>query len=363
MDVLADDHRLQPDVHHSACAWVGRDAAARLYLSGSAGLGLDEHGLDHRRVFHGGRVDSCSCGIWLISLFRGKPAGDNPWNAWTLEWATTSPPPHENFHALPPIRSRRPLWDYGEPRSRRSGRRQWAERSIPFRPEKNKASVIDLHHFRNRLFRRADPRLSFLQRDAAAAGRARSDSNVLKTGIFSVCLFASSFTIWRSEVAACIETDNAQNEIGWLAATILLGGIFIVGQGMEYWDLFQQRRDCRLESFRHDIFHAHRFSRLARLRGFDRVADRARRCVWSRFQKPPRPCARRRRVVLALRRCRLGVRVLDRLPFASSPMTTRFRKAGIEERDFQDIKRRRREVHVHSLGQRPRITEVSRHQR
>ncbi len=31
------------------------------------------------------------------SLFRGKPAGDNPWEANTLEWATSSPPPHGNF--------------------------------------------------------------------------------------------------------------------------------------------------------------------------------------------------------------------------------------------------------------------------
>ncbi len=31
------------------------------------------------------------------SLFRGKPAGENPWQANTLEWATTSPPPHGNF--------------------------------------------------------------------------------------------------------------------------------------------------------------------------------------------------------------------------------------------------------------------------
>ena len=55
--------------------------------------------------------------VWNLatSFFRGKVAGDNPWNAWTLEWATTSPPPHENFVALPPIRSRRPLWDLANP--------------------------------------------------------------------------------------------------------------------------------------------------------------------------------------------------------------------------------------------------------
>ncbi len=55
--------------------------------------------------------------VWNLatSFFRGKVAGDNPWDAWTLEWATTSPPPHENFVALPPIRSRRPLWDLANP--------------------------------------------------------------------------------------------------------------------------------------------------------------------------------------------------------------------------------------------------------
>jgi heme/copper-type cytochrome/quinol oxidase subunit 1 len=50
-----------------------------------------------------------------ISLRSGKIAGDNPWDAWTLEWATTSPPPHENFTRVPPIRGRRPLWDLAHP--------------------------------------------------------------------------------------------------------------------------------------------------------------------------------------------------------------------------------------------------------
>ncbi len=55
--------------------------------------------------------------IWnvIASLRNGKPAGDNPWDAWTLEWATTSPPPVHNFDRLPPIRGRRPLWDFAHP--------------------------------------------------------------------------------------------------------------------------------------------------------------------------------------------------------------------------------------------------------
>jgi heme/copper-type cytochrome/quinol oxidase subunit 1 len=50
-----------------------------------------------------------------ISLGAGTPAGDNPWDAWTLEWATTSPPPAENFALVPPVRGRRPLWDLAHP--------------------------------------------------------------------------------------------------------------------------------------------------------------------------------------------------------------------------------------------------------
>ncbi len=37
------------------------------------------------------------------SLFRGRSAGDNPWQANTLEWATSSPPPHGNFAVAPTV--------------------------------------------------------------------------------------------------------------------------------------------------------------------------------------------------------------------------------------------------------------------
>jgi cytochrome c oxidase subunit 1 len=51
----------------------------------------------------------------LVSLRSGRPAGDDPWDAWTLEWATTSPPPAYNFEVIPEVRSRRPLWDAKHP--------------------------------------------------------------------------------------------------------------------------------------------------------------------------------------------------------------------------------------------------------
>jgi cytochrome c oxidase subunit 1 len=51
----------------------------------------------------------------IISLRQGQVAGDDPWDAWTLEWATTSPPPAHNFGEIPYVNSRRPLWDLKHP--------------------------------------------------------------------------------------------------------------------------------------------------------------------------------------------------------------------------------------------------------
>jgi cytochrome c oxidase subunit 1 len=51
----------------------------------------------------------------FVSLRAGQVAQDDPWDAWTLEWATTSPPPAHNFGDLVPVNSRRPLWDMKHP--------------------------------------------------------------------------------------------------------------------------------------------------------------------------------------------------------------------------------------------------------
>jgi len=51
----------------------------------------------------------------LHSCFKGRAAGDDPWDAWTLEWSTTSPPPNYNFAEDPVVHSRRPLWDLKHP--------------------------------------------------------------------------------------------------------------------------------------------------------------------------------------------------------------------------------------------------------
>jgi cytochrome c oxidase subunit 1/cytochrome c oxidase subunit I+III len=47
--------------------------------------------------------------VW--SRFRGAPAGPDPFYGGTLEWATTSPPPHYNFAVIPTVSSPYPNWD------------------------------------------------------------------------------------------------------------------------------------------------------------------------------------------------------------------------------------------------------------
>jgi cytochrome c oxidase subunit 1 len=49
------------------------------------------------------------------ACFRGASAGSDPWDAWTLEWSTASPPPAYNFAEIPRVRSSRPLWDQKHP--------------------------------------------------------------------------------------------------------------------------------------------------------------------------------------------------------------------------------------------------------
>ena len=47
---------------------------------------------------------------------KEQGSGTDPWDAWTLEWATdSSPPPSYNFASAPVVSSRRPLWDLKHP--------------------------------------------------------------------------------------------------------------------------------------------------------------------------------------------------------------------------------------------------------
>ena len=55
--------------------------------------------------------------FWNIykTLKKPRTAVANPWDAWTLEWSTPSPPELKNFDEIPQVHSRRPLWDLNNP--------------------------------------------------------------------------------------------------------------------------------------------------------------------------------------------------------------------------------------------------------
>jgi cytochrome c oxidase subunit 1 len=63
----------------------------------------------------GAFVLAASLLLYLIELCRalrsGAPAGDDPWDARTLEWHTTSPPPVYNFERLPVVASLDAFWE------------------------------------------------------------------------------------------------------------------------------------------------------------------------------------------------------------------------------------------------------------
>ncbi len=94
----------------------------RVYTYGP-GLGWDVWNL---LMTIGAFIIALSILIFLVNFFRtmAGPAGapDDPWDGFTLEWLTTSPPPPHNFtREIPEVASPRPAWDVKHPRHQDAG--------------------------------------------------------------------------------------------------------------------------------------------------------------------------------------------------------------------------------------------------
>lgn len=203
--------------------------------------------------------------FWNIvsSSRKGKVAGDDPWDAWTLEWATTSPPPEKNFDQLPEIHSRRPLWDYKHPenpdwqQTEVKGQKQNANSggAVPPAQPLTKNGVMDRIRLGMLTFIASEAVffllliLAFLyfRYQNTPAQSSASNLDAPKTLIFTVCLVASSGTLWLAERS--LKKKKTKLVILWLVATVVLGLVFLGGQGLEYFSLFNKGIDINTNTF------------------------------------------------------------------------------------------------------------------
>ena len=176
-----------------------------------------------------------------ISLRSGKIAGDNPWDAWTLEWATTSPPPPENLR--PRAADSRPPTAVG-PRPSGSHRRnddeagRVSDRAMPAKtmPDKTKLGVGLFLLSEANFFLILLITYVYFHSLPADGPSAANSLNAMHTLVFSVCLFLSSATIQMA--ARSFRRAIASGVSRWLALTVALGAIFLFGQTREYLGLF-----------------------------------------------------------------------------------------------------------------------------
>jgi len=176
--------------------------------------------------------------LWniAISLRSGLPAGNNPWNGFTLEWATTSPPPVENFDTIPEVKSRRPVWDLDHPEHA-----DWKSNNTPSdngrRP--NKAMVCAWTFIASEAVFFLLLLVSYLVFNSQESEGPNSATalDATRTGAFTVCLLLSSVTFWFAERA--LKAGKSKHFRGWLGLTIGLGAVFMLGQAWEYYGLIQ----------------------------------------------------------------------------------------------------------------------------
>ncbi|MDB6066378.1 MAG: ctaD [Pedosphaera sp.] len=191
--------------------------------------------------------------LWNIgwSLRNGRRAGDNPWKGWTLEWATTSPPAEHNFERVPPVRSRRPLWDLAHPESPDPPISGVVRQDSPYL-ERNFTGMWSFILSEATLFIMLISAFIYYGVYRRGGPNPAGSLNRSTTELFTVFLLASSFTFWRAEKN--LHRGNPKGFSAWLSLTILLGLVFIVGQGHEYLDLWRHGVSINTSLFASSFF-------------------------------------------------------------------------------------------------------------
>ncbi|HET9014967.1 MAG TPA: cytochrome c oxidase subunit I [Thermomicrobiaceae bacterium] len=180
--------------------------------------------------------------LW-VSLHDGQVAGNNPWDAWTLEWYTTSPPPEHNFTSLPPIRSNRPLYDLAHQPEVRGGSDAAVPAIGPTRPRRELFFSIStpllgvLSLISSEVFFFGALLVTYIEyHNRSVAGPTPHNLDILRTGLFSIALWASSATMIMAE-RRFSRGDHRGFRLWW-GGTMVLAAIFFYGQISDYFTMY-----------------------------------------------------------------------------------------------------------------------------
>ena len=176
--------------------------------------------------------------LWNVirTLRNGEVAGDNPWDAFTLEWATTSPPPEENFRRVPQVKSRRPVWDLNYP-----DLADWKTSRTP----EDRRRPHSAPRIASGCFVVSEAMFFLLLVSAYVVFNRTTGENsaahvleIGRTALFTLLLLASSVTLWRAERA--LRVYDQDGFLKWLGLTLGLGAVFLINQGVEYAGLLHR---------------------------------------------------------------------------------------------------------------------------